>query len=101
MNGVTNSTWERIRARHKANDEANGTPCALCGTPIDYHAHHHNPAAYQLDHIIPLSRGGAKYEPHNLQPVNRYCNRLKSDKTTAANGVPNPKKGHATGMQIY
>jgi 5-methylcytosine-specific restriction endonuclease McrA len=101
MNGVGGTTWARIRAHHKKAAMNAGTPCAICGTPIDWDAHPHSPAAYQLDHIIPLSRGGHRHEPSNLQAVHRYCNRLKSDKNTVSAAAPNIPKAKTTGMQMY
>jgi 5-methylcytosine-specific restriction endonuclease McrA len=90
-------TWRRIRAQHKAQASLDNTPCGICGTPIDWDAHPHSPAAYQLDHITPLSKGGAPYEPSNLQPVHRYCNRLKSDRPTRQKVPLNQPQG----MQLY
>ena len=37
-------------------------------------------AATQVDHIVPLARGGAKYDQSNLQPSCRYCNLSKGAK---------------------
>ena len=34
----------------------------------------------EVDHIIPISRGGAPYDIDNLQLTHRRCNRLKSNK---------------------
>ena len=36
--------------------------------------------AHEVDHIIPLSRGGAKYDEHNLQA---FCHACHSRKTWA------------------
>jgi 5-methylcytosine-specific restriction endonuclease McrA len=44
-------------------------PCAYCGSTEDI----------EIDHIIPLSRGG-KHEPDNLAPACRSCNRSKGAK---------------------
>jgi len=45
-------------------------PCALCPEP-----------AVEIDHIVPLSRGGSN-EPENLQGLCKACNNEKSDKLT-------------------
>ena len=45
-------------------------PCALCSEP-----------AVEIDHIVPLSRGGSN-EPENLQALCKGCNNEKSDKLT-------------------
>ncbi len=36
--------------------------------------------ATQVDHIVPLARGGAKYDQDNLQPSCRHCNLSKGTK---------------------
>lgn len=46
--------------------------CGICGEDVD-------PFAFDLDHIVPLARGG----PHaqgNVQPAHPSCNRAKSAK---------------------
>lgn len=53
-------------------------PCHLCGEPIDYEAHHLEPLAFQIDHIIPRNKGGND-ELENLAPAHRKCNRDKGD----------------------
>lgn len=45
-----------------------GNRCAYCGGPFE-----------DLDHVIPLSRGGSK-RPANLRPACRHCNRSKGTK---------------------
>lgn len=68
-----------------------GRPCALCGKPIDYDAPYKltdqrtgkkrvNPAAYVLDEIIPVSKGGSPYDMRNVQPAHAMCNARKGDK---------------------
>jgi len=36
--------------------------------------------ATEIDHIIPLSKGGDAHDPDNRQPVCRDCNQEKRDK---------------------
>ena len=53
-----------------SNEKPTG-PCALCSEP-----------AAEIDHIVPLSRGGSN-EPENLQALcSKGCNNEKSDKLT-------------------
>ncbi len=54
-------------------------PCAVNGCQIDYAAHHLAPNAPQLDHVVPLTRGGPD-TLDNCQVVCRKCNRAKSDR---------------------
>lgn len=80
VNKVSGGTWHKVRARVRREAQADNAPCALCGQAINYEATQYDPAALQVDHIIPLARGGPAYEPTNLQVTHRYCNRLKSNK---------------------
>lgn len=54
-------------------------PCGICGGFIDYSLPHLDPGEYVVDHVIPLSRGGAD-TLDNKQAAHRSCNRAKSDK---------------------
>lgn len=63
---------ERFRRR--------GDPCALCGKAIDYSLPARHPMSYELDEIIPISRGGSPIDPDNLQAVHRICNERKGNK---------------------
>lgn len=52
-----------------------------------------NALAVEVDHIIPLSRGGAPYELTNLQLTHMRCNRKKGSKMQSdydGVGVGNP-----------
>lgn len=61
-----------------------GYQCASCGcdTPIE-HRGTYLPTAPELDHIIPLSKGGT-HTYNNIQLLCRQCNADKSDKTIDA-----------------
>lgn len=65
---------------------AMGLPCALCGRPIDYSLPPGNPMAYELDEIVPVSRGGSPFDPSNVQPAHRLCNQQKGNRL----GNPHP-----------
>lgn len=63
--------WAKVRAAILAN--ADGL-CTLRtpGVCTTY--------ATQVDHVIPLSKGGAKYDPANLRAVCRACNANRNRK---------------------
>jgi 5-methylcytosine-specific restriction endonuclease McrA len=50
--------------------------CWLCGNPIDYTAPRNHPAAFEVDHVIPKSKGGTD-DPTNLRPSHSRCNRRR------------------------
>lgn len=54
-----------------------GGVCQLCSLPIE------NRQEFQLDHIVPLSRGGA-HTYDNVQATHRKCNMVKSNKLLVA-----------------
>lgn len=70
-------------ARRKLRDavRAEGMPCALCGMPIDYSLPAGDPMSYELDEIVPVSKGGSPYERANVQPAHRICNQRKGNGT--------------------
>ncbi len=73
----TNST-RRNNLRKRIKDL--GLPCAICGKPIDYSLPARDPMSYELDEIIPVSRGGDPLDINNVQPAHRCCNLAKSNK---------------------
>ncbi|AUZ88530.1 hypothetical protein CVO76_13455 [Arthrobacter agilis] len=54
--------------------------CYLGGCYIDYEAPAGHPQSFELDHIVPIARGGALMDPDNWAASCRKCNRSKSDK---------------------
>ena len=56
-----------------------GLPCHICGLPIDYSLRTPDPLSYELDEVVPVSRGGA-CTLANSAPAHRCCNRWKSDR---------------------
>lgn len=69
--------WKAVKKRVKAMKDP---VCALCGNPIDMDAPAYTPMACEVDHIIPISRGGAPYDIDNLQLTHCKCNRQKSNR---------------------
>lgn len=51
--------------------------CAICGLPIDYTLPPGHPGSYELDEIIPVSKGGDPYDINNVQATHRACNQRK------------------------
>ena len=57
-----------------------GDPCAICGKPIDYTLPARHPMSYELDEIIPVSRGGSPIDPDNVRATHRICNEKRGNK---------------------
>ena len=64
-----------------------GAPCALCGEPIDYTAHHSSAQALTVDHVVALMHGGPMLDPANWQPAHRSCNSRKGQRDGCAGPV--------------
>lgn len=54
--------------------------CYLCGRIVDKSLPASDPMHAQVDHIIPIARGGHPSDINNLCLTHAYCNRRKSDK---------------------
>ena len=59
-----------------------GHTCHICGHPIDYTLPWTDPAAYVVDHIVPIAAGGSD-AINNKQAAHRDCNRQKGAKPHA------------------
>lgn len=78
MGGVrkrNGARWRTLQARVRARGDA----CGICGEPIDYSLPPLHPMSFEVDHIVPISRGGAEYDPDNCQASHRICNQRKGD----------------------
>lgn len=56
-----------------------GDPCHLCWQPIDYSLPPGHPMSFEVDEIVPVSKGGDPLDFANTQPAHRICNQLKGD----------------------
>lgn len=88
MSTTSQTEWSRQASRrrrirekfiHAARSPA-GLACALCGQPINPDAPHLDPGELTVDHVTPLSAGGAPFEMKNCQAAHRACNRAAGDK---------------------
>jgi len=84
---VTTARSTTTRDQHRRILRRGEPPCALCGDPIDYKAHHLDPLSFTVDHTIPLNKGGSD-DLDNKQPTHRKCNRAKSDTLEAEQPEP-------------
>ena len=61
-----------------------GEPCWICGLPIDPTLPAGHPLAFELDELVPVSRGGSPTDPSNVAPSHRCCNQMRGDRAVAA-----------------
>jgi len=59
--------------------EKHNWTCGICGEEIDPTLDPADPKSLTLDHIVPISRGGA-HTYANVQPAHRACNVAKADR---------------------
>lgn len=59
---------------------AEGLPCHLCGHPIDYNLPAGHPMSYELDEILPVSKGGDPFSRENVAPAHRCCNQKRGNR---------------------
>jgi 5-methylcytosine-specific restriction endonuclease McrA len=58
--------WQKMRKRILHASDI----CWLCG----------HPGANSVDHVVPLSKGGARLDPANLRPAHMICNSRRGNK---------------------
>lgn len=82
----------RVKLRNRL--KAEGRPCALCGQPIDYTLPARHPMSFEMDEIVPVSKGGSPIDYDNVQAAHRICNERKGDgarKGTKAAPLPHSR----------
>ena len=73
---------DKVRARLRAE----GRGCWICkafGRPdrIDYDLPPTHPGAFEVDELVPVSKGGSPLEYDNLAATHRRCNQWRSNKS--------------------
>lgn len=69
---------------------AMGLPCHICGKPIQYDLTtwvdpkdgkvKRHPMSFELDELVPVSKGGSPLDPENVAPAHRICNARRGNK---------------------
>jgi 5-methylcytosine-specific restriction endonuclease McrA len=84
--GRTGRPWRAAQQRCMQEAEARGTPCSLCGAPIDWMLTRLCPRhrmAGTAHHVVGLAQGGDPLDPLNLAPAHRGCNTRHSNRLRA------------------
>ena len=79
---ATQSRYANGGARRKVRAwlRAQGLPCHVCGMPIDYSLPAGHPMSFEVDEIVPVSRGGSPIDRSNVAPAHRICNERRGNK---------------------
>jgi len=64
--------------------ERDGWVCGICHEPVDPNLKKPDPGAVELDHVIPIVKGGS-HTRANVQTSHARCNRLKGIRTGNVN----------------
>lgn len=70
------------RERDRQTIRRSGAGCHICGQPIDYTLNYLEPMAFEVDHVVPLARGGAD-DLSNKRAAHRRCNSKKRTRDVA------------------
>lgn len=80
---------------------AQGLPCHLCGEPIDYSLTtwrdprdgrvKRHPMSFELDELVPVSKGGDPLDPSNVAPAHRICNQRRGNREPQRPQPPAPR----------
>lgn len=79
------------RRKLRARLRAEGRPCHICGLPIDYGLPAGDPWSFEVDELVPVSRGGDPLDYSNVDAAHRICNQRRGnrmDGDEGAKGLP-------------
>lgn len=93
--------WQQLRAQVIRRAKVAGSPCGLCHYPIAFDAPARSPYSPSVDHVVPLSLGGAAFELDNLRCVHSSCNasagaRLPRRRRASADWLGEPRMTRTT-----
>lgn len=57
-----------------------GLPCHICGRAIDYTLPARHPMSFEVDEVVPVSKGGSPYDRANVAPAHRICNERRGNR---------------------
>lgn len=98
---TTSGRYSNGNARRKLRAwlRSQGLPCHLCGRPIDYSLPPGHPMSFEVDEIVPVSKGGSPYDRGNVAAAHRICNERRGNKSVEEardRRVPEPEQRRCT-----
>lgn len=76
--------------------KAQGAPCHICGRAIDYSLPAGHPLSFEVDEIVPVSRGGSPLDRANVAAAHRICNERRGNRPISADAAAR----RADGLQV-
>lgn len=79
---MSKSRYANGNARRKVRAwlKAQGMPCHICGRAINYTLPAGHPLSFEVDEIVPVSKGGSPIDRANVAPAHRICNERRGNK---------------------
>lgn len=83
-----NPRYANGSARRKVREwlRSQGAPCHICGQPIDYDLPARDPMSFEVDEIVPVSKGGSPYDRDNVAAAHRICNERRGNRSLSELG---------------
>lgn len=77
-----NPRYSNGAARRKLRSwlRSQGRPCHICGQPIDYSLPAADPLSFEVDEIVPVSKGGSPLDRSNVDAAHRICNQRRGNR---------------------
>lgn len=67
---------------------AQGRPYHICGKSIDYSLPPGHPMSFEVDEIVPVSKGGNPLDRSNVDAAHRICNQRRGNRPIGAQVRP-------------
>lgn len=95
---MTNPRYANGHARRQLRAwlKAQGAPCHICGRSIDYSLPAGHPLSFEVDEIVPVSKGGSPLDRANVAPAHRICNERRGNRPISADAAAR----RADGLQV-
>lgn len=79
---MANPRYANGNARRKLRAwlKAQGRPCHICGQAIDYGLPPGDPLSFEVDEIVPVSKGGDPLDRSNVDAAHRICNQRRGNR---------------------
>jgi 5-methylcytosine-specific restriction endonuclease McrA len=77
--------YRRLRKHLLATEDV----CVICGGHIDKSLRSPHPMSAEVEHLVPVSRGGAIYAPENCGLCHRICNQRKGNRMVVSQATNN------------
>lgn len=75
------------RRKLRARLRAEGRPCHICRMSIDYSLPSGDPMSFEVDELVPVSRGGDPLDYANVGAAHRICNQRRGNRMPGDEGT--------------